>query len=184
MLMAMIFALGTVSGAHFNPAVTMAIFLSGRGVMIFSHAMMYMLAQLLGGLAAAAVYAVVCGSTFTLEPVGMYSQTTVCVVEALYTMALCYVVLNVATTKRQDGNQYFGLAIGFTVVAAAIAIGGVSGCSLNPAVSFGVIGSGALKLGWASFKWFPLYFFVPFLGSLLAFGCFFLVRRSDQELFG
>merc|ERR1719262_1885947 len=111
--MVMIFALGSVSGAHFNPAVTLAILLSGRQkIRSAGHALMYMLFQLLGGLCAGGVYCAVCGGTFVLEPVGKYSIMTVVIVEALYTMALCYVVLNVATTEKQDDNQYFGLAIG------------------------------------------------------------------------
>merc|ERR1719405_352570 len=96
-------------------------------------------------------------------------------------MALVYVVLNCACSKRGDGNQYFGLAIGFTVTAAALAIGGISGCSLNPAVSFAVMGSSALQQSFgAAFKWFPLYFFTPFLGAAFAFGAFYVVRKYDE----
>merc|ERR550514_2114716 len=133
----MIFALGSVSGAHFNPAVTFAIRLSGRGKIVLREAVIYMIVQCLGGFCAGAVYLGVCGGTFTLAPVGKYSVLSVCIVEAFYSMALCYVVLNVATTAKAEGNSYFGLAIGFTVVSAAMTIGGISGCSLNPAVSFG-----------------------------------------------
>lgn len=180
MLMVMVFALGTVSGAHFNPAVTVAVLLSGRGIITLSHALKYIVFQLLGGLAAGGVYMLVCGGTFTLEPVGKYSVTTVCVLEALYTMALCYVVLNVATTQKQDGNHYFGLAIGFTVVAAALAIGGITGCSLNPAVSFGTMMIAAFSKGMSALTYFPLYFFVPFLGSVMAWLAFYVVRKADE----
>merc|ERR1719163_2375180 len=122
--------------------------------------------QLLGGFCAGGVYVMVCGGAFTLAPVGKYSVLSVCIVEALYTMALCYVVLNVATTAKQEGNHYFGLAIGFTVVSAALAIGGISGCSLNPAVSFGT-----MMVGWrpgataftGPLKYFALYFFSPMI---------------------
>merc|ERR550514_1532675 len=69
----MIFALGSVSGAHFNPAVTLAIWLSGRGVIGGKDALVYMVVQLLGGFCAGAVYAAVCGDAFALAPVGRYS---------------------------------------------------------------------------------------------------------------
>lgn len=180
MLMVMIFALGSVSGAHFNPAVTVAILLSGRGIISVGHALIYICVQLLGGLCAAGVYALVCGSTFALAPVGRYTWLSACIVESLYTMALCYVVLNVATTAKQSGNHYFGLAIGFTVVSAALAIGGISGCSLNPAVSFGTMIMASFYKGSSALAYFPLYFFVPFVGSILGWGAFRVVRREDE----
>merc|ERR1719399_783244 len=105
------------------------------------------------------------------------------VCEMWYSMALCYVVLNTGTLTQGPGagNNYFGLAIGFTVTAAALAIGGVSGCSLNPAVSFAVMGSAAFQSAFhTAFKWFPLYFFTPFLGAAFAFGAFYVVRKYDE----
>merc|ERR1719345_40740 len=101
------------------------------------HAMIYILCQLAGGFAAGMVYYFLLGDAFSLAPVGKYHWAAALVVEIFYTMALCYVVLNCACSTKGEGNQFFGLAIGFTVVAAALAIGGLSGCSLNPAVSFG-----------------------------------------------
>lgn len=181
MLMVMVFALGSVSGAHFNPAVTVAVLLSGRGVIGLSKSLLYIIFQLLGGIAAGGVYTVVCGgTTFVLEPVGKYNSLTAGVVEALYTMLLCYVVLNTATTQKQDGNHYFGLAIGFVVVSAALAIGGISGCSLNPAVSFGTMMVAAFSRGTSALAYFPLYFFVPFLGSFMGWIAFYLVRKADE----
>ena len=57
--------------------------------------------------------------------------------EFLFTFALVYVVLNVATAKGTEGNSFYGLAIGFTVVAGAYAVGSVSGGAFNPAVAVG-----------------------------------------------
>jgi len=64
--------------------------------------------------------------------------------EFLFTFALVYVVLNVATAAATDGNSYFGLAIGFTVLAGAFAVGKFSGAAFNPAVAFGATIVGAL----------------------------------------
>lgn len=179
-LTVMIFALGSVSGAHFNPAVTLAILLSGRGKLETTQAIIYMIVQLIGGVCGSMTYAMVCGSTFVLAPVGNHTWANAVTVEALYSMALCYVVLNVATTRRQFGNQYFGLAIGFTVVSAALAVGGISGCSLNPAVSLGAAIVSAAERGSGALKHFGLYFFAPFLGSAMAAGAFFIVRKGDE----
>lgn len=180
-LMVMIYALGSVSGAHFNPAVTLAILLSGRGILNMMDAAMYMVAQLFGGLAAAITYRMIFDGAFLLQPVGHNSWVSASIVEAIYTMALCYVVLNVATTQKQDGNNYFGLAIGFTVVSAALAIGGISGCCLNPAVAFGTMA--VCFFDGRAFEimgFFPLYFFVPFLGSCMACVAFYAVQKADE----
>jgi aquaporin Z len=184
MLMVMIFSAGSISGAHFNPAVSFAVLLSAhpsRKTISLSNFFVYTVFQCMGAWAAGLTYYSFTGHTFTLAPVGHYSWGPAMVCELLYSMALCYVVLNVATTKKSEGNQYFGLAIGFTVTAAALAIGGVSGCSLNPAVTFGLMSSAALQMGYsAAFRWFPLYFFTPFIGAAVAFGAFYVVRKVDE----
>jgi len=180
MLMVMVYALASVSGAHFNPAVTLAILCSLRGLITVQDSVFYVVFQLLGGFCASATYWMLFGDSFTLQPVGKFTMYAAMCVEIVYSMALCYVVLNVATTHKQDGNNYFGLAIGFTVVSAALAIGGISGCSLNPAVSFGTIMINALDMGTYGLKYFALYFFSPLVGSLLACLSFYLVQRSDE----
>lgn len=179
-LMVMVYALGSVSGAHFNPAVTLSILFSARGLISIQDSVFYIVFQLLGGVCAGFTYFLLFGYAFTLQPVGKYTMYSAMCVEIVYTMALCYVVLNVATTHKQDGNNYFGLAIGFTVVSAALAIGGISGCSLNPAVSFGTMMASAFETGSQGLKYFGLYFFSPVVGSLLACLLFYLVQRSDE----
>jgi len=179
-LMVMIYALGSVSGAHFNPAVTVAILLSARRLLEVTDAFAYIIAQLLGGLCAGLTYRAIFSMAFTLEPVGHHTALASGIVEVVYTMALCYVVLNVATTQKQDGNNYFGLAIGFTVVSAALAIGGLSGCCLNPAVAFGTMSVQAFDMGMAAMQYFPLYFFCPYIGSALACVAFYLVQKADE----
>jgi len=183
MLMVMIYAAGSVSGGHYNPAVSFAILLSNsprRARFTATTFFWYVIVQCLGAWAAGLTFYGLTNHTFTLAPVGNYTWGPAMVCELWYSMALCYVVLNVATTEKQKGNHYFGLAIGFTVAASALAIGGVSGCSLNPAVTFGLMATAALEHGHEAFRYFALYFFTPFLGAVLAFGAFFVVRKQDE----
>lgn len=180
MLMVMIYALGSVSGAHFNPAVTLAIWGSQRGLLSLSDACLYIVGQVSGGFCAAMSYWFLFGHTFTIAPVGQYSLMSAMIVEVLYTMALCYVVLNVTTTRKQDGSNYFGLAIGFTIVSAALTIGGISGCVLNPAVALGCSMVAALDEGTVAFAYTAIYFCVPFGGALLADGAFYVVQKRDE----
>jgi len=185
-LMAMIFAVGPVSGAHLNPAVTLSVFLStnsrkdteqkGAQPMDIGVACMYVVVQLLAGIVAGWTYVVICGTSFSLAPVGKFSWLTAASVEVLYTCALCYVVLNVATVKGEE-NEYFGLAIGFTVTAAALAIGSISGCSLNPAVSVGAAMATAFDKGiMLSTQHLNMYMWAPLLGGALSALLFKMVR--------
>ena len=133
-LMVMVFAGGHVSGGHYNPAVTLAVYL--RGKCPAADVLPYMVAQVLGaGLAAAIVL-------FMKENPSVEAAKPdvgrALVAEFLYTFALCYVVLNVATAKGTAGNSFYGLAIGFTVVVGAYSVGSVSGGAFNPAVAVGI----------------------------------------------
>lgn len=133
-LMAMVFAGGHVSGAHYNPAVTIAVFL--RGKCGAGDIPGYMVAQCLGALLAALAVIFVKG-TPAAAPI-VVDPMLALVGEFLFTFALCTVVLNVATCKGTSGNSFYGLAIGFTVLAGAFAMGPVSGAAFNPAVVLGV----------------------------------------------
>jgi len=137
-LMSMIFALGNCSGAHFNPAVTMAII--ARGKCLVADGLEYMLVQIIAGVCAAFTYALVMnGKTFQLNP-GTYRWDQVVIAEFMFTFVLAFVVLSVATTKNSL-SQFFGLAIGMCVTVGGCAIGKISGGSLNPAVSIGISSS-------------------------------------------
>merc|ERR1719161_772543 len=181
MLMVMIYALGSVSGAHLNPAVTLGVFLSGRNKIGAIDACGYMCSQCLGGICAGLLYLNIFGMAFKLAPVGPhYSTGDMCAAEILYTWALVYVVLNVATASESDPNHYFGLAIGFTVVTAAISVGAISGCSLNPAVSVGSIVAASFTHGTVAYHFSSFYVFAPFVGAIIGVLSFYLVRRRVE----
>jgi aquaporin Z len=132
-LMVMIFAGGHISGAHYNPAVTLAVFLRRR--LRTADLIPYWVAQVLGAVLAAAIVWFVKGNN---ESPPERDMVPTLIVEFLYTFALAYVVLNVATAKGTSGNPTYGLAIGFTVLSGAYAVGAISGGVFNPAVAVGV----------------------------------------------
>ncbi|WP_329060918.1 MIP/aquaporin family protein [Amycolatopsis sp. NBC_01480] len=146
-LMVMVYAGGHISGGHYNPAVTLAVLVRGRiGV---ADAVKYWLSQLAAGLLAALVVRAIvpAAPAKTLTLTGRLLVTGLAA-ELLFTFALAYVVLNVATSKHHPDNSFYGLAIGFTVVAGAVAVGGISGGVFNPAVA---VGGAVLGLfGWSS----------------------------------
>lgn len=143
-LMVMIYAGGHVSGAHYNPAVSVAAFVRGR--LDASDLVPYIGAQLAGGLVAAVIGL----WFFDVDRPAAFSGNDLAmavVAELLFTFALCWVVLNVATSKDHPNNSFYGLAIGFTVVAGAVAVGGISGGLFNPAVGFGIAIAGMYNWG-------------------------------------
>jgi aquaporin Z len=132
-LMVMIFAGGHISGGHYNPAVTLAVFL--RGKCPLTDVVPYMVAQVAGAAAAAAAVLFIKGEHATPATPDIPKAL---LAEFLFTFALCYVVLNVATAKGTSGNSFYGLAIGFTVLTGAYSVGAVSGGAFNPAVAVGI----------------------------------------------
>jgi aquaporin Z len=143
-LMAMIFAGGHVSGGHFNPAVSLGVFL--RGKLAARDLLPYWGAQTAGGLLGAAVTRVLVAAP-AKAPL-LPAVVPALVGEFVFTFALVWVVLNVATAAGTDGNSFYGLAIGFTVTAGAFAVGGVSGAAFNPAVAIGAAAMGLV--GWSA----------------------------------
>jgi aquaporin Z len=164
-LMVMVYAGGHISGAHYNPAVSLAAVL--RGALPASQLLPYMLAQIAGSLAAAALVLTITARTFAPAPAAEATALSAFLVEVIYTFALVLVVLNVAVSKRTTGNSYYGLAIGFAVLAGAFAGGGISGGAFNPAVGIGPIVIHALA-GGGSFGNLWLYIAGPFAGAVLA----------------
>ncbi|MDP1721951.1 MAG: aquaporin [Candidatus Gottesmanbacteria bacterium] len=131
-LAAMVYMGGYISGAHYNPAVTLGLWVSKK--INRNDAIKYMAVQLLGGLVASGVYAFIKKDYFLPAPAPHVSWITAFVVEALFTFALVSVVHHVAATEKTKGNDYYGLAIGMTLLAAATAGGPISGGAFNPAV--------------------------------------------------
>lgn len=184
-LMVMVYMGGHVSGAHYNPAVSLAVML--RGKLAPGDFIAYLVSQFVGGVVAAYVASYVLTgyqidnqdavTTFALAPGTGVTNTAAVLVEALYTFALALVVLNAATAPKTDGNSFYGLAIGFTVVVAAFAGGGISGGAFNPAVGVGpsvvhaMITKAAIPNLW-------IYLVGPFAGGALA-AIVFKLQGSD-----
>lgn len=174
MLMVMIFATGHISGGHLNPAVTLAVWM--RGKIAATDVPGYVIGQILGGLAAAFLvlfmkgHPAVTGMEFPNGPL------VPLVAEFLGTFALAFVVLNVATAKANASNSFYGLAIGFTVVACAFSLGGYSGGAFNPAVAIGIT---AMGLNAASNLWIHLV--ADLLGGAAAALVFRAVSPEDVQ---
>jgi aquaporin Z len=133
-LMILVYAGGHVSGGHYNPAVTLAVWLRGRCAT--ADVPIYWISQILGALIASQVVLYLKGNP-TVTPAEIKVVPSL-IAEFIGTFALCYVVLNVATAKATSGNSFYGLAIGFTVVVMAFALGGISGGAFNPAIATGI----------------------------------------------
>jgi aquaporin Z len=176
-LMVMIYAGGHISGGHYNPAVTLAVLVRRR--ISLRDAAVYWIVQFGAGLlAAAAVRAIVDPARVTtIETMTLSGRSLVAAfgVEALFTFALCYVVLNVATSKDHPDNSYYGLAIGFTVVAGAFAVGAISGGAFNPSVTLG-----AAVMGLFAWPTLWIYLTAQVIGGLAA-GATFLALNPDDK---
>jgi aquaporin Z len=173
-LMVMIYAGGHISGGHYNPAVTMAALVRRR--ISPADAVGYWIAQAVAGIAAGAAARAIVNplhvKTLTLSG---HALAATGLVELIFTFGLCYVMLNVATSKDQLGNGFFGLAIGFTVLAGAFAVGGISGGAFNPAVSLGAATAGA-------FAWSTIWIYlVVQLGAGVLAGLTFLALNPDDK---
>ncbi|MFN0099530.1 MAG: MIP/aquaporin family protein [Gemmatimonadaceae bacterium] len=164
-LMIMVYAGGHISGGHYNPAVSLAAMM--RGALPSGQYVPYVLSQVSGALVASIAVFVITGKTFAPMPGVEATTMAALLVEVLYTFALCLVVLNTAVAKKTQGNSYYGLAIGFTVVVAAFAGGGISGGAFNPAVGIGPTVINAL-MGSGSWSALWLYLVGPLAGGALA----------------
>jgi aquaporin Z len=162
-LMVMVYMGGYISGGHYNPAVTLAVFLSKK---ISAYAAVrYMASQIAGGFVAAFVYSLIKSSFFMPAPGAGVTNLSAYLIEILFTFALASVVLHTAVSKKVDGNDYFGLAIGSTVMVGAFAGGTISGAVFNPAVALGPM---LFNFGSINTAHLILYLVGPLIGGALA----------------
>ena len=172
-LMCMVFAGAHVSGAHYNPAVTLAVLLRGR--IPVKEAVAYVIVQIIGAIAAASIVQLIMPDKIVETANAMANTTSGLIAEVLGTFALAYVVLNVATAKGTTGNMFYGLSIGFTVLSMAYAFGALSGGAFNPAVAVGIS-----LMHLASWSDFWVYLVGCFGGAALAAIVFRINNPEDK----
>ena len=171
-LMVMVYAGGHISGGHFNPAVTLAVWLRGRCPT--RDVPGYMIAQF-GAAVAAGACAVYCRNYHPDVPLAYKLDVPrYLMLEFIFTFALCYVVLNTATSKDHPNNSFYGLAIGFTVLVGAFAAGPISGGAFNPAVALGIT-----YMGLKTFSHLWVYLVANFAGGAAAAGVFRALNSED-----
>lgn len=175
-LMVMVYAGGHVSGGHYNPAVTIGVWL--RGKCPAADVVPYIGAQMAAAAAASfAVQALKTGLVTKAAALGGALTPAILpalLVEFLFTFALVWVVLNVATAKGTAGNSFYGAAIGLTVLAGALAGGSISGGAFNPAVALGLCLMGLV--GWGSL-W--IYLVACFAAAIAAATAYKAVNGAD-----
>jgi len=170
-LMVMVYAGGHTSGAHYNPAVTFAVWLRGRCAM--ADVLPYVVSQILGSLAASFVVLYLKGDpAVTPQEIKIVPAL---IAELIGTFALAFVILNVAFAKATSGNSFYGLAIGLTVTAMAFAFGGISGGVFNPAVATGIT---VMHLEKAANLW--IYLVANFGAAALAAAAFKFINPEDK----
>ena len=175
-VLAMIYALGHISAAHFNPAVTLGFAVARR--FPWRYVLPYWTAQLLGAIVAAGASYLLFGhgsgthvpSVAPLRAVGM---------EAVLTLFLMLVIISVATDKRANG-AIPGLAIGLTVVFDVLIGGPVTGGSMNPARSLGP----ALFSGGAALSSYWIYVVGPLIGAVAASALYEAIRGGEEHAQG
>jgi aquaporin Z len=170
LLIGVIYGGGHLSNAHYNPAVTLSLFLRGR--MDKKDIPGYIISQVLGVVLAATA------ADWMLPEVAVsaikHDVVPSLLAEFLGTFLLIFVILNIGTAKNNLGNPLAGIAISCTVVAGVYAFGGISGAVFNPAVAvgFGIVGLSA----WADI-W--IYMLANFAASVAATYTFLFVNGSE-----
>ncbi|OGG17006.1 hypothetical protein A3D77_03715 [Candidatus Gottesmanbacteria bacterium RIFCSPHIGHO2_02_FULL_39_11] len=173
-LTAMVYMGGYISRGHYNPAVTMAVYT--RGKINHREAVKYIFFQILGATLACLTYFLVIGNTFLPKPGAGISILGTALIEIIFTFALSFVVLHVATSPKTKDNQYYGLAIGLTLMAGAFAGGNISGGVYNPAIAVGAI---LVDMRITSY-WLLLILYVasPLIGGVLAGYAYSLTQKE------
>jgi aquaporin Z len=169
-LMVMVFAGGHISGGHYNPAVSTGVLVRGRMTPVewVAYVIVQLVAAVLAGL-------LVRGIGGHEAAAAVASNGKMLVVEFIFTFALVYTVLNVATARGTEGNSFYGLAIGGIVLVGAFAVGGISGAAFNPAIALGASVTGLFK--WSHY-W--IYLVADLVGAIAAGATFLFVEPQEK----
>src|SRR3954451_14123295 len=170
-LMVMVFAGGHISGAHYNPAVSTAVLV--RGGMAVREFLPYIVTQSVAAIVAGLLVRALGYAPHA--PAAVAGTGTMLVVELLFTFALAYVVLNVATAKDTANNSFYGLAIGSTLATGPFAAGSLSGGAFNPAVALG-----ASVLGVFAWSHIWIYLVAELVGGAVAAAAFLFIQPAGQ----
>jgi len=175
-LISIVFAGGPISGAHYNPAVSLAIML--RGSMSFAEMIGYWMFQVLGGVLGGFAGGIVSLDSFAVFDMAKEATLFQALLgEVIVAFVLCFVVLGVATNPKAEDNHYYGLAIGLVITGGAVAVGPVSGGAFNPAVALGLSLSG----GFSNLPYALMVSGCNLLGGVAAAGCFRIVVPSSGD---
>jgi aquaporin Z len=170
-LMVLVFAGGHVSGGHYNPAVSTAVLI--RGKMTSNEWLAYIVAQLIAAVLGGLLVRAIGGSESAIPVAGTGKML---VAEFMFTFALAYTVLNVATAKGTEGNSFYGLAIGGVIVAGAFAVGGISGGAFNPAIALGASVTGLFQ--WSHY-W--IYVVADLIGAAGRAAAFLYIQPGEKR---
>ena len=174
-LTALVYMGAHISGAHYNPAVSLAMFIKKE--IDTSDFFKYLISQILGAFLAAYLVFLL-SSNMVIQPNLDESIYQILLAEVLFTYLLVLVILNVACHPKLKGNSFYGFAIGLTVMGGAYSVGGLSGGVFNPAVSIGpsmidfISGNGISHY----FTWY--YLVAPIVGSLIAVAHFNFILKK------
>lgn len=173
-VLAIIYAIGEISGAHLNPAVTWGFYMAQR--INLSKALGYTLVQIVAALAASGVLRLMFPQAGTLgETLPSHGLWPAALMEFILTFTLMFVIINVATGSKEQGHMA-GLSIGCTVLICALMGGPVSGASMNPARSIGP----ALVSGNPTHLW--MYIVVPLLGAMSSIYAWKIINPTTAHL--
>jgi len=173
-LMVAVYMGGHVSGAHYNPAVSFALYLRrviGPGTMG-----LYWATQVVAAILAFGFASLLGAHVAGVHPGPGVAWSSALAAEVVFTAALALVVLNVAATRETAGNSYYGLAIGVTVAAGAFTVGPISGAAFNPAVGIGATFIGAVS---SQGTWSDLWLYIagPLAGAAIGAAIHWLQAR-------
>lgn len=172
-LMTIVYAGGPISGAHYNPAVSLAIFV--RGKMSLHEMAVYWLFQIGGGYLGGLLGGIIANSFAIISLGDGFGTTQALLGEVVFTLILCFVVLAVATNSKVADNHYYGAAIGLVVLVGAFTVGPISGGAFNPAVALGL----CLSKGFANLSYVLAVVVANLLGGLAAAACFYVVAPDE-----